>query len=227
MEKIEFDRRVAHNTSVLLEALNNDVPLTAILHRVYTWKYAPGELHFNILLRNGFDIIPSLFLGVLANCDANGIDAHEVLNNGEIVDIEIKTSEVRTSRLWAGAQGGLYSGLQNTKTRRVALTSGLAAAYQCYSSENKLSKNMRTVFMITDTDELNTYIDAYEMEGDTVMKYLFLSNCKNRSIKLGSFMKEGHQSSTVVPLEGFDNWKRRIRNKVPTLLKDDFFEETC
>lgn len=218
-----FKTRVEYNTQVLLDALEQDLPLCAILHKVYTWEYEPGEAHFSILMRNAHDIIPSLFLGVLANCDNNGIDAFEIQEDESVIEIEIKTSEVRSNKIWSGPQGGLYTGIQNTKTRRAALTSGLAASYTCHTEANKLSKNMRTVFMMTDTNGPNTYIDAYELEGEAVLKYLNLSDCKSRGIKLGSFMKEGRRCKTAVELEGFENFRDRIGRTAKILAKDEYF----
>ena len=222
MNYTEFQRRVEYNTVTLRTALAKNLPLTAILHEVYTWDYEPGELHFHVLMRNAFDIIPSLFLGLLARCDQNGIDAHEVQSDGTVINVEIKTSEIHRDAIWKGRRGGLYTGLQNTKSRRAALTSRLAASYTCHSDSNKLTKNMRTVFMIADTGGANTYVDAFEMEGEAVMTYLHLSNCKTRSIKLGSFMKEGYQSKTVIPLIGFDAWKSDLWYRVKRLAADEF-----
>lgn len=218
----EFKRRVAYNTEVLKDALESDIPLTAILHKVYTWKYDPGEAHTHILMRNAHDITPSLFLGVLASCESNGIDAYEVKPNGDVIDIEIKTSESNSNKMWQGVGGGLYTGLQNTETRRVSVASGMAAAYTCHSEKNKLSKNMRTIFMITDTAGANTYIDAYELSGDVVIEYLYRSDCKTRSIKFGSFLKSGFKTKTVVDLEGYYTWKWRILDKAPVVILNDY-----
>lgn len=223
MEKTEFDRRVAYNTEVLKAAVEKDTPLTSILHQVYTWEYKPGEAHFSILIRNAYDIIPSLFLGVLARCNTNGIDAHDINESGEIVDVEIKTSETAKSKIWKTAGETLYVGLQNVKSRRRAFTSSISASYACHSDINKKSKNMRTVLMITDTDGDNTYIAAYELEGEVVMKYLNRSDCKTRDIKFATFMNYGHRCETVIPLKGIDKFKQDVLVTAKQLAPNEYF----
>jgi hypothetical protein len=77
---------------------------------------------------------------------------------------------------------------------------------------------MRTVLMVVDTDEMlvkNSYIDAWELSGDAVVEYLSRSNVKQRTIKLGSFMMQGRQSETVVPLMGFEKFRDKLERQAP------------
>ena len=224
MDYITYEARTVYNTLVLKNALERDIPLTAILHELYTWDSEPGETHFHVLMRNAHDIIPAAFLGVLASTNNNGVDAYSIDEDGKVTEIEIKTSEIDSSNIWKGREGGLYVGLQNNTDRRAAITSRMAASYTCHSDANKLSKNMRTVFMITDTNDSHTYIDAWELDGAAVMEYLHLSKNKYRSIKFGSFRKNGRRSETVVPLESFDNWKERISANVKELKLHEMYE---
>lgn len=216
MNKAEFDQRVKHNTKVLKKALKNNQSLITTLDKIYTWTSKPGELHFNVLLRNGYDMIPSLFLGALANINANGIDCYRVLNNNDIEHLEIKTSEINSLSIWKGPKGGLFVGKGYKETQRSAITSKLQASYAFHTKENIDTKNMRTVLFICDTNNSNTFIDAWEMSGNDVLNYLKLSDNRYRSIKFSSFMKVGKQTKTVVKLEGFDKFKKRIEKVVPS-----------
>jgi len=218
MDYQEFKRRVDYNTNVLQNALTDNIPLTMIASEVYTWNNAPGETNFSILMRNMHDIIPSVFLGALASLDNNGIDAYIVQPDNTLEELEIKTSEVASKRVWRGARGGLYTGIGQGKTQKAALTSGLQASYTLHTWENLQSKNMRTVLMVVDTDEMlvkNSYIDAWELTGDAVVEYLGRSNVKQRTIKLGSFMMQGRQSETVVPLMGFEKFRDQLERHAP------------
>lgn len=220
MDYPEFQRRVLYNTKVLVNGIIAGTNLLELASRVYTWHYAPGELHFSVLQRKSHDIIPSLFLGLLAQVDVTGVDANEMLPDGSIVDVEIKTSEINSREIWAGPgrwstdpNPGLYTGIQNIQGRRTAITSRLCGAYHCNSDSCKSSKNMRTVLMIADTAGENSYVDGFELDGDTVMDYLNRSDCASRTIKLASFLKAGKPCKTVWPLETFPIWKSRIAAK--------------
>jgi len=41
------------------------------------------------------------------------------------------------------------------------------------------------------------------------------SNVKHRTIKLGSFMMQGRQSETVVPLMGFEKFRDQLERQAP------------
>tara|TARA_B110000503_G_scaffold134602_1_gene213863 strand:- start:1458 stop:2162 length:705 start_codon:yes stop_codon:yes gene_type:complete len=213
MDYKEFTKRVKHNTRILKHALDNDTNLVTIVSQFYTWQSAPGELHFSVLMRNLHDIIPSVFLGALANLDNNGIDSFIVNADNTVEHLEMKTSEIASKKVWKGALGGLCVGIGAGRTQRQAITSALSASYNCHTHENLLSKNMRTVLFITDTDNLvtsNTYIDAWELSGEAVIEYLQLSTVKKRDIKFSSFMKNGFKAKTVVPLVGFEKLKKTL-----------------
>jgi len=218
MNYAEFKRRVNHNTRILTNALDNDISMLMVAGQVYTWDSEPNELYDTVLMRNVWDIIPSLFLGVLAKLDATGIDAHEVQDDDTVIDIEIKTSTVNGNKVWRGPQGGLYTGIGQGVNQKAALTSTLNASYTCHSTENLLSKNMRTVLMVADTSGFhakNTFLDAWELNGNSVVEYLGRTEAKNRTIKLGSFMKNGQQTKTVVPLAGFEQFREKLERTSP------------
>ena len=215
--KQEFDEKVEHNLEILVNALANNVCLSSILSKLYTWQTAPGETHFSVLLRNSYDIIPSAFLGSLANMNNNGVDAYVMHSDSDIENLEIKTSEINSSKIWQGAKGGLYVGIGTDYNQRSTVTSRLEASYSLRTYENLKSKNMRTILFISDTNNTNTYVDAWEMSGSKIIDYLELSKCVSRTIKLGSFMKCGKQTDTLVKLEGYENFKNRMQKTVPLM----------
>jgi hypothetical protein len=219
MEYAEFIKRIDHNTETLKKALDNGDNLLTIADKLYTWEHCPGELHFSVLMRNLHDIIPCAFLGALANTKTNGVDGYIVKENGTVEYLEVKTSEIASSRVWKGARGGLNIGTGTKKTQQQALTSALSAKYKCLSYTNLKSKNLRTILFIADTDNImgdNKYIDAWEMHGKTVLKYLRLSDNVSRSIKFGSFQLQGFKTKTVVPLVGFDKFKSKLEKTAST-----------
>ena len=221
----EFARRVEHNTSILKTALDNNVNLINIADKLYTWTTEPGELSFSVLMRNLHDIIPAAVLGALSNTSPNGADAYTVDETGVINVIEIKTAEIRSSKIWKGSKGGLNLGISDKKNSRRALTSAMQAKYKLHTHDNLLSKNMKTVLFIVDSDNVyspNSYIDAWEMKGEHVIEYLTRTNCRDRNIKLCSFMKIGHQTKTTVNLLGFENFKKMLEDTVPS--KKDWLE---
>ena len=223
MKHAEFVNRVNHNTNVLKNALNNDINLVSIANELYTFQSEPNKLHFSILMRNLHDIIPSIFLGALANLDNNGIDAFIIEKDESVTPIEMKTCEIASSRVWKGNRGGLNVGIGDKKSQRQALRSKISAGYQCHTEQNLLSKNMRTVLFVTDTDNLitsNSFIDAWELDGSTIIDYLQLSNNKKRDIKLGSFMLNGFRAKTTVPLVGFYALEEKLQEIAP--LRDEW-----
>ena len=207
----EYQKRVEHNTKLFTECFANNDSIFCLLDKIYTWEYAPGEMHFSKIMRNAHDIIPSLYLGLLASTENNGADAYEVNEQDEISPVEIKTGEIATNKVWRGTKGGLYVGLENTATKRAAVTSRVTATYTLHSYDNRESKNMRTILMVADTDGPNQYIDALELPGDKVLNYLNLSDNKSRTIKVSFFLNEGWQADTVVPLKGWHNYMDGLR----------------
>ena len=206
MNHQQFVERVNYNTSILKNALKNDINLIAVADKFYTFQSEPEGLHFSVLMRNLHDIIPSVYLGALANVKNNGADAFIVNADQSITPLEIKTCEINSSKVWKGSRGGLSLGIGTSSTQRQALRSAISGSYRCYTEENLCSKNMRTVLFIADTDNMlvsNTFLDAWELPGNIVIKYLKLSNNVARNIKLGSFIQNGFRSKTVVPLKGF------------------------
>lgn len=218
MNYSEFSMRVAHNTAVLKHALENRINLVTISDKLYTWDTEPCELSFSVLMRNLHDIIPSLFLGSLASVNSNGVDAYEVDEENNIICIELKTSEIRSNKVWKLAgRYGLYTGIGTSRTQRLALSSTMSARYSFRTFDNLLAKNMKTVLFINDSDNIvsqNSYIDAWELSGDVVVEYLTRSGCKERDIKFASFMKNGKRANTVVPLIGFEKFKEHLQNVV-------------
>jgi len=206
MQHNEFIKRIKHNTDVLNHALDNKLNLVSVAHKLYTYQSEPETLHFSVLMRNLHDIIPSAYLGALANLDNNGIDAFIVDNKDNLTHLELKTCEIASAKVWKGKRGGLYTGIGARKSQRSSLRSSISASYTCHTKSNLLTKNMRTVLFISDTDNTltdNTFLDAWELDGDAVIDYLQLSDCKKRDIKLGSFIKRGFRAKTVSPLLGF------------------------
>lgn len=210
-----FRRRVAHNTKILKEAIARDEALINILPKLYTWTTKPGELHSSVIVRNAHDMLPAAYLGLLVNIDANGIDAYSVKTDGTVVYYELKTSEIRSSKIWKGPQGGLYIGNPANKNLYKGITSAMSAMYSALSEKVLESKRMKTILLVCDTDGSDGYFDAFELEADVIMDKI-CNRIGSVKIPLGSFINSGARAKTVVEVEGFDNWRNRIRNAAPT-----------
>lgn len=210
-----FRRRIRHNTAVLKKALDQREKLITILPNLYTMTTGPGELHSSVMIRNAHDILPSAFIGALASINANGTDAYQITPNDEEIQIELKTSEIDSRKVWKGVRGGLYTGKCNSKASKVAVTSHLNASYQFDSEAIKNEKRVKTVLIVCDTaSEIDTYFDAWEIDGNILVDE-YLHNKTTAAIKLGSFMLHGKRAKTVVDLEGIDTWKKRVGANAP------------
>lgn len=207
-----FRHRVDYNTEVLKEALRTKTSLIKILPELYTWTNEPNTLHSSVIMRNAHDMLPAAYLGLLVNINANGIDGFEMLPTGECIHNELKTSEIDGSRVWQGPRGGLNIGGHMKKSEKVCVTSALNGSYHII--KNGASKNMNTILCVCDTSGPDGYFDAWEIDGDTVMHY-FRSRTGKIDIKLGSFMKMGRRSKTVVPMVGYDAWAEKMRKAAP------------
>lgn len=214
-----FRRRVEHNTKVLKKALRRGQTLTNILDKLYTWTTKPGELHTSVILRNAHDIIPAAYLGLLVNIEPTGVDAFKMDSKNKCIQYELKTTEIRGKKIWQGVKGGLYIGNPMSKSKYSGITSDMTASYNCLSANTLHSKHIKTVLMVCDTDGTQDgYFDAWELEGNTIAKHLkHKFNRTSVTISLGTFMREGKRSNTVVKLEGFQNWKNRIKSMAPII----------
>jgi hypothetical protein len=210
-----FRRRVRHNTAVLRDALAQGKPLISIVSELYTWTTGPGELHSSVLIRNAHDMLPAAYLGLLPNIQPNGIDAYQVTADGQRMEYELKTAEIRGDQVWQGPNGGLYLGDHTAKNKRIAVTSSLNAKYNLHTAGNAETKRMRTVLLICDTSGPDGYFDAWELDGDTIMQEHIRDRIGTIQIKLGSFMLRGRRAKTVVLLRGFDDWRAEIAARAP------------
>lgn len=216
MNYVTFQNKVAHNTIVLKEALNSNKSRMSVLSQLHTWDTGPGELHDNIIMSKAFDILPAAYLGLLANTKQNGFDAFAVLPNNNIINYELKTACRKGSEAWKTKEGTLYFGARTTKNDKVSIRSAFNASYSLQTFKNIQTKRVKTILMVSDLDDNSiNYFDAYELDGNTIISYLTRTNCKNRTIKFGTFYNNGHRSETVVELEGFQNWENKIRENAP------------
>lgn len=221
-----FKNRVDHNTLILENAIRNGICLSTIVSSMYTWDTNPGKLHFSEIQSLSFDVIPCAFLGALANTKRTGADGFIVKEDGSLNPIEVKTSLVDTTKLWKGANGGLYFGKGKKPTEKVHIRSNLKASYNCHTTGNLESKEMDTYLLVGDTSGRfapNSYVDAWYMDGKPIVEYLRRSDQKSRTIKLGSFMKEGRQAETTVPLDGVYKWFEFLQKVSPD--KDTYMRE--
>jgi len=225
----EFKRRVDHNTTVLKKAIAEKEKLIRFTPDLYTMTTEPGELHSSILFRKGPDLLPSVYYGALANVESTGVDAYKITATGDIINLEFKTSEIDSKKVWKGQGNGLYVGKSNSDRDKITVTSKLCASYSMLTSSIQEAKRIKTVLMVCDTSsdsELDTYFDAWEIDGNIIVDKYFKKNqttgkdkpkINKATIKLGSFMKHGVRAETVIPLEGIENWKRRVSKFAPKL----------
>jgi hypothetical protein len=216
MNYTTFCERVEHNTKILKKALKHKKSRISILTDLYTWDTAPGELHDSEIISNAFDILPAAYLGLLANTKKNGTDAFAVDSNNQITNYELKTATIRGADVWKTVRGTLYKGNRTTEYDKVNVRSALNASYKLWTSNNVNSKRIKTVLLVSDTDNNSiNYFDAYELDGNTIFNYLIRTKSKNRTIKFGTFYNYGQRSDTVVPLEGIESWENNIRRSAP------------
>lgn len=209
----EFKRRVDHNTAILQDTVSSGKSIISRIEEFYTLNSKPGELHHLTIAQNYEDIVPSIYLGFLANLSTLGADALQVLPNNHKVQWELKTSTIKSTQIKMGNRRGLYlqKDINNPKSK-VALTSYLAAKYNISSEENLATKNRKTAMLIADKDfACFDFIDAWCLEGDTVMD--IISN-NSGQIKFSVFRNNGTQMKTVVPLPGYDKWCQVISNSL-------------
>ena len=199
----QITQRIDHNTRLALNAINSGQSIFCILPFVQVVDH-DEPLHGNKIIRNINDIIPAIMLGLLPAVARHGYDAVAV-ENDKIIEYEIKISSFNTQQVWAGSHGALYIGLENTPARRGRLASYLCGSFNISSDDCLQSKNRRTVLLVANEslppNEL--FVDAYELSGDVVMKYLNKSSKPTRNIKLGTFLNHGTPRAGIVPFIGW------------------------
>ena len=212
MDYNTFASLVDHNTAMLKQTLaKQDASLLELPPRMYAWNQARGG-HFQVLGGKVFDFIPSAFLGLLPSTEKTGTDAYKVLPDGTVVPFELKTTMVAGDMVWQTKSGSLKIG-KPVKNGYAELASRLSAAYSVTDPSKIHRKNMQTILLISDVSEGDTYIDAWQMDGNKVVEYI---NGRTKcDIKLSSFMLHGSRAETVVPLEGYDSWKARLSVLAP------------
>jgi hypothetical protein len=210
----QITQRINHNTRLALNAINSGQSIFCILPFVQVVDY-DGPLHGNRIIRNINDIIPAIMLGLLPAVARHGYDAVAV-ENDEIVEYELKISSFKAQQVWAGSQGALYIGLENIPARRGRLASYLCGSFNISSDDCLQSKNRRTVLLIANEslppDEL--FVDAYELSGNVVMKYLNKSSSRTRNIKLSAFLNYGKPKTGIVPFIGWHQHQSDLENIV-------------
>lgn len=229
-----FRELVEENTELLKNALRKDIPLTDILSKIKTldWVETGRRLHSNVIMRKSFDILPSSYMGLLSYTASNGTDAIKVNPDGSITEYELKTAEVNSSRLWQSIKGTVYVGKANNKDYRASVKAQFDAKYHLYSKEQLLAKNMKTVLFCADPTGKDGYFDAWELQGDAVIERLttdqqgrkLRGDISKRTLMLNTFMNQGSQAKTVVPLLGYDNWIANVRKKAPVLKANEIFQ---
>ena len=201
--------RIDYNTRLVLNAINSGQSVFCILPFVKVVDY-DNLLHGNKIIRNINDIIPAIMLGLLPAVARHGYDAVGV-EDGEIIEYELKISSFNTQQVWSGSRGALYIGLENTPARRVRLASYLCGSFNINSDACRESKNRRTILLVANESlpPEEVFVDAYELSGSVVMEYLNKSLNSTRTIKLGTFLNYGNPRTGIVPFIG---WHRHYRD---------------
>ena len=229
-----FTKLTRFNTALLKQAIKNGTPLTDILSSLKTLSSVTKKepLHNSIIMRKAFDLLPAAYLGLLAYTKPNGPDAIRVMPDGEIIDYELKTSEINSKSLWQSAGGTVYRGAVNNKDYRASLKANFGATYKLYTSGMVNSKNMRTVLMCADVAGKDGYFDAWELSGDQIVDRLqtdMWGNSKDPTtqaktkISLNTFHNFGTPAETVIRLKGYDKWLSEILGNLPVLQPNEEF----
>lgn len=198
----EYRKRVEYNTKIAQSYYEKEgaTGLISMLPYLYAFDGKTSELHIAFLIKNAYDIIPSVLLGYLPCVTNHGADGIALVGN-KFVELEYKWATTNTENNWTTdlRKKVIYRGLANTKTRRQCFRSSIQGAFQVHSDACIESKRRRTILLVSDSSVPDCiFVDAFELDGDTTHKYISGTNCygrerttKFRNIKVATFLNQG------------------------------------
>lgn len=213
----EYLQRVNHNTNEFKRQYNRNSFDPSEFHLATSKK---KELSIPMLLHNAHDIYASAMLGALAIPSFSGIDA-VFLENDTLKHVELKTSYATYSSMWKTPDGQIYTGKQNLRGKKRAITSHFRATFTI--SKNVQLNNVMDTYLICVDGMNNDIICAYMLDKVTVTKLLSSQKCTKRSIPLTTFMSHGTEIKTTIPSLGYDSWYNKVLEDIPTLKYGEIF----
>jgi hypothetical protein len=222
-----FKLRVAENTATYIHQMANN---SFDLKKYHGFDVIAGSVTSTILSSKAHDIRCAVILGLLPILGKKtGPDAKKLV--GIIFqDVELKSSYTDESKFYKTERNTVYSVSQDAIINGTAFkrnTTGLKSSYNAAYNikDNISSKGIHTCLVIFDSRN-DDVIDSYEIDSQTMTTYLngrTASKTGSLTIKLSTFMSKGVQSTTVIPVVGFDNWRYLLLPSLPLIkvINDD------
>lgn len=226
----DFVHRLEEN----VETLKNHLEENKFCANDYHFFDHPKEDNHFLITRRFFDIVAATAIGALPVDQLSGVDCYRtnfdpfVQDKGKVINVayepvEVKLVELHTRGLFKSDAGALYYGRAPTRdsNKRTSIRSNFKASFEIYNNID--DKNMTTVLVMFDT-ESHQFIDAFELTGDDVYKFLNYKLCPSgsgkiignkttckRKILLSTFIKHGKRIDLRVPTIGFENWEADLK----------------
>jgi hypothetical protein len=213
MDKKSFDKAVLENYKILSTNLKNRT--TDFSEIVFSNGVKGKTLSAPAIASKMYDIIGCCAIGVLPSVEKIGADGFFIQDNDTISEWEVKLCSVSKSSIFLGKRGGLYHSTKEgrfEKDRRSAITSKFAGAFDANMSLTTLrSKARNTALVLFDEDD-NFVIDAYMLDGKTVLEQLTerRSNA-SLTLKLSCFQIFGASIEDALPgIIRWDAWEQLV-----------------
>ena len=205
----------------------------------YWFDTTPREISHAAIMGKFEDLTAALPVDALVILkEKNGVDGFIVEDN-VLKPIELKTSYVSHHTIWKSADGTLYTGKKNEKSKKSTLKSSHEAKYSV-SEDNVLTKKMVT-FLVLLEDKPGTrfpiYVEIVRVEANKIAELLVerLENQKKKAlednknwdsskarsigIKYATFELNGTRLDDNS--KGYSIWEEELRQKVKKLNKND------
>jgi hypothetical protein len=192
------------NPSHLLNKINDVIP-TALVNTLFT-----EDLHGS----DGYRLNKK----TLDNIKTNKLALSETVTLDMLEEIEVKRCIRGENSFWKTKNGSLKSGNPEKRSKTVCIRSDFSAAFNTLDQN---SKNRTTILLLFSTvDNKLKFIDAFELDGTIIVRYLGLSNKTQRSIKLSTFINYGIQTPLNENIKRYKNkgyicWENDIRANAP------------
>lgn len=189
----------------------------------HKYRYACGS-YYDAIAEGGnqSDFSGAIAIGAVPYKKSHGVDAI-LLINGKLVDIEVKTTTVSSSKFWQTKKGTLYSGCGGTNV--TGLKSSIEACYTIGNSANRRTKYIPTYLVIFESEH-GCIVDAIKL-GSNKIKQIFRQKKKNKArttngkiaIKLYKFLELGNKTKTTIAKLGFKQFQGILRSTCESTTK--------
>ena len=94
--------------------------------------------------------------------------------------------------------------------KKDSFESGTYARYDVRPSTDLQLHNKKTLFVLISTDH-GKFIDAFGMDGNSIVEALSTQNSPTRKVSLNKFLKFGYRFKSTVPHIGYENYLDRLK----------------